>query len=593
MRSIRFRTRLLSYFWLILIIALGMPTYYIYHALEKEILQEQTENGFTQLEVVDWLIHQHAPFENARQFNNWCTELGQKLKYRITLISANGKVAADSSVPFNDIENLENHADREEFIGARQHGKASSIRYSVTVKRKLIYAAKAFEASNMPEGVLRVAIPLSSVESRLAYFAHRFWFILLVFLLITGFLNYLLARNMEAPIQKIIKSLRSIGDGKYDEYVDIDSGFEFFELSTGINEMTGKIRQNIAMISQQKLELEAVLEGMQEGVMLLDASGKIKTSNEALSFLAKCVPTCVGHRPLEVFLNPEIQAACDAVLKGETHVRLRVSIDAETIYEVNVVSIPSGGAVAVFHDISELIRLEKVRQDFVANVSHELRTPLTSIKGYAETLLDKKMNLSETAEKFLQTILKNANQMSNIVNDLLELTKLQQKDQQPLNLSKLNAISCFNAAWETCLPMASEKGIHLESNLPESAMVIGEENALIQVFRNLLDNAIRHSEPNTTITVFLGSKNGKILFGIQDEGPGIPKRHQKRIFERFYRVDKERSKASGGTGLGLAICRHAVLAMNGEIWVESPPDQKETGSVFFFTLDQSEAFSEK
>jgi two-component system phosphate regulon sensor histidine kinase PhoR len=124
-------------------------------------------------------------------------------------------------------------------------------------------------------------------------------------------------------------------------------------------------------------------------------------------------------------------------------------------------------------------------------------------------------------------------------------------------------------------------------------MVIGEENALIQVFRNLLDNAIRHSEPNTTITVFLGSKNGKILFGIQDEGPGIPKRHQKRIFERFYRVDKERSKASGGTGLGLAICRHAVLAMNGEIWVESPPDQKETGSVFFFTLDQSEAFSEK
>jgi len=290
---------------------------------------------------------------------------------------------------------------------------------------------------------------------------------------------------------------------------------------------------------------------------------------------------------LEVFLTPEIQAACDAVLKGEPHVQLRVAIDAETIYEVNVVSIPSGGAVAVFHDISELIRLEKVRQDFVANVSHELRTPLTSIKGYAETLLDKKMNLSETAEKFLQTILKNANQMSNIVNDLLELTKLQQKDQQHLNLSPVNAINCFNAAWETCLPMAMDKGIHLENKLPDSVMIIAEENALIQVFRNLLDNAIRHSDPNTTITVFLGSKNGKMLFGIQDEGPGIPKRHQKRIFERFYRVDKERSRASGGTGLGLAICRHAVLGMGGEIWVESPPDQKENGSVFYLTLYKS------
>jgi two-component system phosphate regulon sensor histidine kinase PhoR len=197
------------------------------------------------------------------------------------------------------------------------------------------------------------------------------------------------------------------------------------------------------------------------------------------------------------------------------------------------------------------------------------------------------MNLSETAEKFLQTILKNANQMSNIVNDLLELTKLQQKDPQSLKLSHMNAISCFNTAWETCLPMAAEKGIHLKNTLPESVMVIGEENALIQVFRNLLDNAIRHSDPNTTITIFLGSKNGKILFGIEDQGPGIPKRHQKRIFERFYRVDKERSRASGGTGLGLAICRHAVLAMNGEIWVESPPEGRENGSVFFFTLDKA------
>ena len=179
--------------------------------------------------------------------------------------------------------------------------------------------------------------------------------------------------------------------------------------------------------------------------------------------------------------------------------------------------------------------------------------------------------------------------MTNIVNDLLELTKLQQKDQQPVQLSQLNATACFNNIWETCLPMAENKKIHLENSLPEAVMVLADENILMQVFQNLLDNAIRHSDSETTITVFAESQNRKIRFGIQDEGPGIPKRHQKRIFERFYRVDKERSRASGGTGLGLAICRHAVQAMNGEIWVESPPAQKTNGSVFYFTLDQADA----
>jgi len=587
MRSVKFRTKLLAYFWIILIIALGMPAYYIYQTLEKEIIKEETENAFIELELVEWLLTRQTTFENDKALNDWCTQLGEKVNYRITLISVHGKVISDSTIPFDEIQRIENHADREEFIGARQKGEASSIRYSVTTKRKLMYAAKTIHIPNIPASVLRVAIPLSLIESHLDYFAHRFWFILIIVLSITGFLNFLVARNLEAPVQKIIKSIRSIGGGKYNEYVDIDSSHEFLELAAGINEMTHKIRKDIEMIRQQKDELEAVLEGMQEGVMLLDENGKIKAANDALERLGKSLPSCVGHRPIEIFLNPEIQSACDEVLKGKDHVRLRVSIDEESIYEVNVVRIDSGGAVAVFHDISELIRLEKVRQDFVANVSHELRTPLTSIRGYAETLLDKKMNVPETAEKFIQVIFKNAAQMTNVVNDLLELTKLQQKEQQPFKLSPLIATSCLNAAWETCLPMAERKKIRLENRLSDSMRVLADDNALMQVFRNILDNAIRHSDAETTITVFADSTNHKIRFGIQDEGSGIAKRHQKRIFERFYRVDKERSRESGGTGLGLSICRHAVEAMNGEIWVESPPVGKTQGSAFFFTLDKA------
>jgi two-component system phosphate regulon sensor histidine kinase PhoR len=245
--------------------------------------------------------------------------------------------------------------------------------------------------------------------------------------------------------------------------------------------------------------------------------------------------------------------------------------------------------VVVFHDISELVRLEKVRQDFVANVSHELRTPLTSIKGYAETLMDKNFRASPDAESFIKTILKNANQMSNIVNDLLELTKQQQKHQEQLALGPVDAAESFANAWETCMPMANEKKIQVVNELPAPLTVYAEPNSLTQVFRNLLDNAIRHSRENTTVTVFTIDKSDHFLFGIQDEGPGIAQRHQKRVFERFYRVDKERSRASGGTGLGLAICRHAVRSMGGDIWVKSPPDGRSKGSVFYFTLNKDKA----
>jgi two-component system, OmpR family, phosphate regulon sensor histidine kinase PhoR len=296
------------------------------------------------------------------------------------------------------------------------------------------------------------------------------------------------------------------------------------------------------------------------------------------------MPSCEGHRPMEVFLNPEIQKACDEVLAGKDHIQMKAAIDAETVYEVNVVRILSGGAVAVFHDISGLVHLEKVRQDFVANVSHELRTPLTSIKGYAETLLDPKMRSDETMEAFLGTILKNANQMTNIVNDLLELTKLQSRDRPALTLTETNASACFAAAEETCRIISKEKHIRLVNQLPETIPVIAEENALVLVFRNLLDNAIRYSDAGTTITAGAAETDGMATFTVQDEGPGIPLRHQKRIFERFYRIDKERSRASGGTGLGLAICRHAVNAMGGDIRVESPPPGKTRGSVFYVSL---------
>jgi two-component system phosphate regulon sensor histidine kinase PhoR len=586
MKLIRFRTQLMLSFWIVVIMALCIPAYYIYQTLEKDIFKEANANAFTQLNFINWMLAEKHAFEDNRALDQWCKNTAGQLNYRITVIAAGGRVIADSDVAYDRISSMDNHADREEIISARQSGQASSIRYSFTLDRKLIYAAKNINLANAPSGVLRVAIPLSSVESRLKNLGRQFWGILFIIFIISTFISLVLARRLEKPILHIIQAATAIGEGDYGKKLDIETGVEFSQLSAAINDMSNKIQQNIQQIMEQKQELEAVLEGMAEGVMLLDKHGKIKATNETLTWIAKCAPSCLGRRPMEVFLNPEIQEACNQILEGADAIKLKVAMDKKTVYEVNLVKIPEGGAVVVFHDISELVRLGKIRQDFVANVSHELRTPLTSIKGYAETLLDKKFRASDESETFVKTIVKNADQMSNIVNDLLELTKLQQQ-RENVRLSTIDAAACFSSAWETCIPMSNKKRIGLDNRLPETVPVTGDSNSLIQVFCNLLDNAIRHSPPDTTISVSAETGIEAVTFRVADEGSGIPQQHQGRIFERFYRVDKERSRASGGTGLGLSICKNAVTGMGGKMWVKSPPDGRSKGSAFYFTLNRA------
>jgi len=317
--------------------------------------------------------------------------------------------------------------------------------------------------------------------------------------------------------------------------------------------------------------------------MLLDRNGRIKAMNPTLESIAGFTLPYIGKKPMEVFLSTEIQSACDKVLSGTPEYNFTLTQDIDTVYEVYLVRIPEGGVLVVFHNISERRRLEKIRRDFVANVSHELKTPLTSVKGYVETLLSGAFAFPEDARSFLQIILKSTNQMTHIVNDLLQLTRLQEKPQFQ-RLSTVNAAECFNAAWDNAFPLAEKRGITLENRLQKVLPVTSDEQDLIRVFGNLLQNAIRYTPEGSIITVFAEDKEKEILFGVRDQGPGIGIKHQSRIFERFYRADKERSRLSGGTGLGLAICRNAVTGMGGRIWVESPPKDAATGSIFFFTL---------
>jgi two-component system phosphate regulon sensor histidine kinase PhoR len=489
---------------------------------------------------------------------------------------------------------MDNHANRPEIIEAYKQGVGTSSRYSNTLGRDLIYAARLIESrGTIPAGVIRIAVPYSEVRKRLENLSKNFILIIAATFAATIAISYLLVRQLAAPIRSMITAAEAIGRGDYDKRVRIYPGKEFLPLAQAINQMAGSIENHIKTITEQKQQLEAILDGMSEGVMVLDSKGKIRSSNQALGKVVPDLSTSVGRRPLELIRSHELQQACDDVLGGilqsKSHpLRLEINLDMGRVFEVNIVQFTdmegSVGAIVVFHDISELKRLEKVRQDFVANVSHELRTPLTSVKGYAETLLAETEGDQHAAHSFLEIILKHANHMTKMVDDLLQLARLEAR-QKPSELDAVNATEALYAAWKACTSFASEKNVRLENFLPKDGVyVLADSEQLVQVFRNLLENGIKYGLPGGILTVSCQLSSGYATFQVHDDGPGIPRQDQGRIFERFYRIERNRINQGGSTGLGLAICRHIVQNHGGKIWVESPPAGQTKGTAFFFTL---------
>ena len=600
--KLSFRTRLLLSFWVILFLALLLPLLYYRSTLGREIISEARSGALQRLNLVHWLLLQEHGFPDIEHLQQWVEKLGPQLGARITYVSEGGQVIADSEVPSSQIPSLQSHATRPEIIQALQEEIGFHIRHSPTVDKDLMYAARRVQApGRIASGVVRVAMPVSAVKDRLDALGRNFFFIMALTFVATILVSYILVRQLETPLRKLIGTAEAIGAGDYSQRVRFYRGKEFTPLAESINEMAKGIQSHIQTITEQKEQLEAILNGMREGVMVLDRRGKIQTVNHALTSILPRVREFNGRRPLEVIRSAELQQACDEVLAGtnvETGTRsLEITAGPDQVFGVNLVRFQHRpgevGAIVVFHDISRLKRLEKVRQDFVANVSHELRTPLTSIRGYTETLLSQTQAEPGPTVSFLQTILRNAMHMSKMVDDLLQLARLDSRG-KPEALPTSDAAEAVSAAWKVCDPQASAKDVRLENLLPKAGIrVKANFDELVQVFRNILENALRYSPAGSPITVSVGSSKDTATFVVTDDGPGIPLYAQERIFERFYRVEKDRSDASGSTGLGLAICRHIILNHGGAIWVESPPAGKSRGSAFMFTLAlaQGEAFS--
>jgi two-component system phosphate regulon sensor histidine kinase PhoR len=396
------------------------------------------------------------------------------------------------------------------------------------------------------------------------------------------------ASRLSARLERVIVFARRIAEGELSARLDYDGEDPLTTPEAQLNHAAERLEASFAEIEGHRQELAGLLDSMQEAVVAVTAEGLVRWSNAQMQRIAG-TEIRVGRPLVHSVRDPELLACVRAALEQrEVRFGRANSLAPGRIFEINAAPMPSGGALAVLHDITRIEAAERSRRDFIANVSHELRTPLTSIQGYVETLIEEPHPNSETTREFLGIILKNATRMNRLTEDLIALAGVESPDYK-LALQPTRASMLVADAIESLGGVVADSGVALESAGAPDTLVLADSDAMNQVFGNLIENALKYAKAGKRILVgarLLESQAdfggvSEVEFTVQDFGPGIASEHINRIFERFYRIDKARSRESGGTGLGLAIVKHIVLAHGGRIWAESELGK---GAAFHFTL---------
>lgn len=590
-----FQMRILLWTWGLLLVVLGVIFYYSTSLVRSDLLEETKLRSMSELESVQWLIEDHGRFESDEDFAKWVDGLGHRLGARVTYIAKGGKVLADSDVGFSALNTMDDHSQRPEVVAAHIEGRGANIRYSDTVQKEMVYvAAKVRNAKSVPDGILRLAVPFSMVDARISSLRQNYIFIFLATLACAVVISIIMTRNMSREITTFSELAKAIGDGDYSSRLRVLPGGEFMSLAQSVNTMAKSIERNVRLIEDQKGQLQAIFEGMREGVMSLDAEGRIESFNAALDDMFNLADTSIGRTPVEVTRRFEIQDLVDELLNNPDKGGKFIQIDLMDSRTVEVSAVPYldqhsvRKVILVFYDITEMKRSEKGLKDFVANASHQLRTPLTSIKGYTETLIDNPPAKPEDGRFFLDIVLKNADHMDKVISSMLALAKSEQMGKL-LKIVPVSGRQFLSRTVGDVTPWAAERDITLKVQAPDDdMMVMGEPDGLLHVFHNLLNNAVKYSPDGGNITVTAQDDGESIVFCVEDQGPGISREHSTKVFERFYRVDENTiDSSSGSAGLGLAICRRIVRNFNGEIWHDGYGEDTR-GARFCFRLNKSE-----
>ncbi|MFH1617031.1 MAG: ATP-binding protein, partial [Candidatus Margulisiibacteriota bacterium] len=507
-------------------------------------------------------------------------------KSRVTVIAANGSVLADSSTPFEKVKGLENHAARPEVVNAATRGIGRSSRYSNTTEKGMIYAAAALkDKNNKLLGFLRFSVPETYAAEIMSEIRRSVVAAFAVAVVLVFLLSFFFGRAFSAPIVRLSKVADKIARGEFPQTIIRKSRFEIGQLEQSIEKMSQRLSGSFQKLASEQGQLSAIIESMTEGLVAVDAEGKIILANpSAENMFAVTEPEMIGKTLREGVRNNDISSLIAEAISSRKLVSREISayLPDERIWlaQADPIKGQKGeivGAVCVLYDITELRKLEKYRSEFVANVSHELKTPLTAIRGYVETLLGGAIYDEPRNKEFLRKIEKHSINLSSLIDDILAVSSLESKKEVghfvPVDISGL-----VGKAIETVTPRAAQKGVALKrARIDEGCVVSGIEDHVYRAILNLADNAVNYTQQGGEVEVSCAKENGVIRVSVKDTGIGIARDQLERIFERFYRVDAARSRDIGGTGLGLSIVKHIMNVHQGSVEVQSEPGK---GSVF-------------
>jgi two-component system phosphate regulon sensor histidine kinase PhoR len=558
---------------LVVIAACTLSLDLLIHKAWENMLRNEINTSLRQKTEMFALRAQGAPVGSLQQI---AEQAAPAAGARISVIDTAGKVLADTEAK---PEQMENHATRPEFVAALHGQVGSSTRVSKTTGIELLYVAVPIAG-----GAVRMAYPLSAMREANRQIKTNLLEASLVAAVLALLLAFFATQSIGRRLLRITDFAERVAAGDLSARIQEESTDEIAHVASALDKTARKLEEGFRAVETSRQTLETLLNSMQEAVIAVSQDEQVLWANQRMERL---LPSGVrlGAPLVQSVRDPEILASVNkAVTKRDVTMARAAKIFSGRIFDVTAAPMPGGGAVAVLHDQTDIERVEKTRRDFIANVSHELRTPLTSVQGYAETLLDSG-SLPDNLREFVEVIRKNALRMSRLTEDLLVLARVESGEQN-FNLQIAMPQELLEDAVQTFHEIASGRGIELSMMNTASSAVWVDRYAIHQVFANLIDNALKYGDQGGKVLVGACETEEGVQFYVRDFGGGIPSEHLTRLFERFYRVDKARSRESGGTGLGLAIAKHVVRAHSGNIRAESELNH---GSTFYFTLPRQPA----
>lgn len=566
-------------YFLIIVIIITLIVVFVSREIHRHFFENLSTSLFQQAYLLSGQLVPLLQQGDSNEIDKFVDDLTEHIGARLTVIDSSGKVLGDTD---GDPVLMENHSDRPEIIQAMKLGQGKSTRYSATLDRDFMYVALPIKVDDEIIGFTRLSSSLEEINQRLWSIYQNIIAIAAILTILALIFAFFTSRSFTKPIYEINRAAKRIQNGDFGTRLFIKRQDELHGLANAINEMARELERLFNRLTSERRELQTILSSITDGLLVIGRNGNIIIANKSFADMLGIKDT----KPLadkyywEVLANQNLEQLITQIFEEKKHAIKEIEINGGIYLASGAIASESPDEprmVIIFHNVTESKRLEKIKSDFVASVAHELKTPLTAIKGFAETLEDE---ASLENKRFLQIIQSNTERLISIVSDLLLLSNLETPT-KTLQIEKIDLHRLVHDLSPLFAKKVAENNIELVYDIPETLPPLeGDSFLLEQLFINLIDNAIKYTENGTiSIRAYPDGKNVKII--VEDTGIGIPKKDLDRIFERFYLVDKSRSRRYKGSGLGLSIVKHIVLAHNGKIDVESEVGK---GSKFIITL---------